>query len=112
MGPKWPFAPQSNPATNPGGFCVSTTPPVSGVFAFCRIAPFSPRKSAGANCRRREQKQSDRGHNPARDVQTHRARPINSLYPYRSAEHTSELQSLMRISYADCYLNKQTIITG
>src|SRR3546814_10155073 len=39
-------------------------------------------KSAGANGRRREQKQADRGHHPARDVQTHRARPINSLYPY------------------------------
>src|SRR3546814_7856286 len=32
-----------------------------------------------------------------------------SMLPYSSAEHTSELQSLMRISYAVFCLKKQTI---
>src|SRR3546814_995196 len=35
------------------------------------------------------------------------SRPDGALVPGRSAEHTSELQSLMRISYAVFCLNKQ-----
>src|SRR3546814_4792655 len=38
----------------------------------------------------------------------HRARGAGKQFPFRSEEHTSELQSLMRISYAVfCLQNKQ-----
>src|SRR3546814_7649313 len=39
------------------------------------------------------------------------SRPANSTSPRRSEEHTSELQSLMRISYAVFCLKKQPILT-
>src|SRR3546814_3678633 len=36
--------------------------------------------------------------------------PVGRRFGHRSEEHTSELQSLMRISYAVCCLKKKTII--
>src|SRR3546814_5442064 len=45
------------------------------------------------------------GERPARDRRTHRHR---QRPPARSEEHTSELQSLMRISYAVFCLKKKT----
>src|SRR3546814_9012220 len=35
------------------------------------------------------------------------AKPLQNIVPYRSEEHTSELQSLMRISYAVFCLKKK-----
>src|SRR3546814_8182549 len=41
-----------------------------------------------------------------------RGAPLGSTPHFRSEEHTSELQSLMRISYAVFCLNKQSIQTN
>src|SRR3546814_3350285 len=43
---------------------------------------------------------------------TNMSRPPNSLTARRSEEHTSELQSLMRISYAVFFLQKQNELRG
>src|SRR3546814_1041287 len=43
----------------------------------------------------------------ASDERTIRARPASDPFPKRSEEHTSELQSLMRISYAVFCLKKK-----
>src|SRR3546814_7093451 len=42
-----------------------------------------------------------------RSRRAQRTRPRRSLFPHRSEEHTSELQSLMRISYAVFCLKKK-----
>src|SRR3546814_2746703 len=42
------------------------------------------------------------------EVQDGHLRQHRELIDIRSEEHTSELQTLMRISYADCCLNKKT----
>src|SRR3546814_6107254 len=44
-------------------------------------------------------------------IEETRLRPVDSLTPMRSEEHTSELQSLMRISYAVFCLKKKKTIT-
>src|SRR3546814_2684066 len=50
---------------------------------------------------------SDAGGRPGRD--RYRRRPAHPAVPDRSEEHTSELQSLMRISYAVFCLKKKNI---
>src|SRR3546814_7210198 len=47
---------------------------------------------------------------PADSEDENREQPRNSVEPQRSEEHTSELQSLMRISYAVFCLNKKKTI--
>src|SRR3546814_6360281 len=51
-----------------------------------------------------------RGTEPSRRKLLHRERPLGHPSATRSEEHTSELQSLMRISYAVFCLKKKTLI--
>src|SRR3546814_1877041 len=79
--------------------------PYTTLFRSLRARP-GHRKRAGAMARRRARRQParvvDRGHPPA-DV---------LAAPGRSEEHTSELQSLMRISYAVFCLKKKKQVTN
>src|SRR3546814_6064387 len=47
----------------------------------------------------------------AHDLDTQAAEPVDGFHTGRSVEHTSELQSIMRISYAVFCLKKKTIST-
>src|SRR3546814_8617912 len=47
---------------------------------------------------------------PAFELPAHRSRVVGH-FRHRSEEHTSELQSLMRISYAVFCLKKKTLVT-
>src|SRR3546814_5754412 len=53
---------------------------------------------------------ANRGEIACRIIRTARQMGIRTIAVYRSEEHTSELQSLMRISYAVFCLKKKTII--
>src|SRR3546814_1297983 len=63
---------------------------------FCASAPIAPRKRRGGPERYRRV--------AGRPRSWHRPR---ATHPFRSEEHTSELQSLMRISYAVFCLKKK-----
>src|SRR3546814_7347573 len=60
--------------------------------------------------------ENDSGNGPARIAHSDRpakvasSRQVQTKAAMRSEEHTSELQSLMRISYADCCLKKKNKI--
>src|SRR3546814_9791658 len=54
---------------------------------------------------------ADRDHRRQADRRVHRVAPADPV-PERSEEHTSELQSLMRISYAVFCLKKKTNTTN
>src|SRR3546814_10188698 len=66
---------------------------------------------AGTSLTRDEILQAHARHESRQQAQTP-TKPYRDLLPlvYRSAEHTSELQSLMRISYADFCLKKHKIV--
>src|SRR3546814_6663847 len=58
------------------------------------------------HCRRGAAKAASRRSTASRDAWEYNVQPME-----RSEEHTSELQSLMRISYADFCLNKKNTLT-
>src|SRR3546814_8870654 len=70
------------------------------------IAPFAASAGEAARCAIEEDH-----HEPERHRRRHRpgaGRRVLPAHPARSEEHTSELQSLMRISYAVFCLKKKT----
>src|SRR3546814_1416346 len=68
-----------------------------------RVILFPPRRRGPAQRRRREW----RAHIVPRARQADEPAPAPAAHPTRSEEHTSELQSLMRISYAVFCLQKK-----
>src|SRR3546814_5328416 len=87
------------------------------LFPYTTLFRSGPRNESGVTARlrvSRRQRRDSRDVRPARvsavAARSPRRRPIRHLRPgrdLRSEEHTSELQSLMRISYAVFCLNKK-----
>src|SRR3546814_4777837 len=71
-----------------------------------RVAEAEGRSRAGRECRSGDNPLSDSGDLPA--AHSHARRRVGRRNDCRSEEHTSELQSLMRISYAVLCLKKKT----
>src|SRR3546814_2317343 len=67
------------------------------------------RRAAPATCGRRRRRHGGRSRAFARRPRHHPAHRPGAPCRWRSEEHTSELQSLMRISYAVFCLKKKTI---
>src|SRR3546814_2715877 len=77
------------------------------LFPYTTLFRSTPRRVVRAPRDRPENRFVDREKSPWERSRGHSRRPHRSGMPARSEEHTSELQSLMRISYAVFCLKKK-----